>query len=212
MNKLIFITLLFVAFLTNAQTKKPGQTKAAKTPTVEPAPDTVVVEEVREDFPTEFKVYSKPAKPKKQRMKLCINLVSPDSILNYCVNDSLLNNPEVTKILFEQKEQDTTYTLVYVAAFTKDPNRPECAAGKEVKLFFLRWNTVRNKAVVRQKYIESCQKTVTRLTREPIEEWDGQTPLQVSYHRGDAFNTLTFDPKNYKLGLQTVNDMDGKKE
>jgi hypothetical protein len=201
--------LLFAATLVTAQTKKPAPGKAAKTPTVQPK-DTVVVTEEPETLPTEFKVYSKRSKTKKERMKLCLNLINGDSILNYCVNDSLLNDPENTKILFQEKTTDSTYFLVYVGAFTKDPNRMECSAGREVKLFFVRASLKTNKAIVKQKYIESCQKTITRMNREPIDTWDGQSVLKVSYHRGSVFHDVIFDPQNYRAGLQSISDAENK--
>jgi hypothetical protein len=211
MKNYIFIGFLFLCFSISAQTKKPVPGKKPAKPEVA-VKDSVVepVEEV-EPFPTEFTVYTKRSKTKKQRMKLCINLVHGDSILNYCMNDSLLRDPEVKKILFQKEVSDTTYVLVYAQTFTKDPELPECSAGREAKLFFIRWNTVQNKAIVKQKYIESCYKTITRMGKEPvIENWDGQTPLKISYHRGTHFHDITFDPQNYLLGIQSSGDLDAR--
>ena len=140
-------------------------------------------------------------------MKLCVNLVSSGTIFNYCINDSICRDPEVSKILFETKQGDSTYVLVYVRAFSKPDDKPACDAGKEVKLFFVRWNTVTNKALVKIKTVESCMRGITNMTKESLDEWDKTSPFIFKYHKGaQNFIDLKFDPQNFLLGLQSVGD------
>jgi len=210
MYKIIPFFLLLSLFA-GAQTKKPVQKKPneAVQDTVVP-PDTTATEAVEADpLPNEFKVYTKKPKTKDGRMKLCLNLVSGDSIFNYCMNDSVLRDPEVSKILFEQKNGDSTYVLVHVQAFSKPKDKPSCDAGKEQKLFFVRWNTKTNKAIVKQKYFESCMKGITNMSKEPVANWDATSVLTVNYYRGGInFMEFTFDPKQYMLGFQTKDELD----
>jgi len=208
MYKFILVGLFFISTLLQAQTKKPPiKTKTAKADSI--ALDSIAhIPDPAEVKPTEFIVYTK--RSKKQKTKLCINLVSQDSILNYCVSDSVLHDPEFYKILFEAKDQDSTYSLVYVRAFTKDPDRQECYSGKEVKLYFVRWNTTTNKATVRSKYIQSCRKGITTMSKEPIETWTPPEPLVINYNVGQDFIELKFDPKNYRAGLQATKEIESK--
>lgn len=203
----LLIIALFFASLAQAQTKKP--TPNAKTKAVK---DTVrkdssaLVKEIEAPLPRAFKVYSKKPRTKTERMKLCLNLVSPDTVLNYCVNDSICKDPEVSKVLFQQKQGDSTYVLVYVQAFSKPLDKPDCDAGKELKLFFVRWNTKTNKALVKQKSFESCMKGITNMTKEPVANWDQSSVLIIKYYKTDNFLELKFDPQNYLLGLQSASD------
>lgn len=212
MYKLI-ITALLLASLANAQTKKSSQNPKSKEvvsdSTVADTASTLKEEDV--ELPREFKVYSRKPRSKAERMKLCLNLVSEENVLNYCVNDSICKDPEVAKILFEQKQGDSTFVLVHVQAFSKAADKPECDAGKEVKLFFVRWNTKSNKAIVKQKNVESCMKVITNMSREPISNWDGVSVLTVNYHRGgDNFIEIKFDPQRYQQGIQSSNDTEPK--
>jgi hypothetical protein len=209
MYRLLILALLF-AGVTNAQTKKPApatsKTKpgAVKKDSVKKE-EPVVLEEV--PIPKEFAVYTKKPRTKAEKMKLCVNLVSPENIFNYCYTDSICRDPEVSKILFEKKQGDSTYVLVYVRAFSKPADKPSCDAGKEVKLFFIRWHTASNKAVVKAKTVESCMKAITNMTKESIDSWDGASPLVFKYHKGGQNYVETkFDPQNYLLGLQSAND------
>lgn len=208
MVKHLFFALLFVTSLLQAQTKKPSQKNEPVAQQADPLQtDSLVVEEEEDLVIRDFKVYTKRSKLKKEKMKLCLNLVSGDSILNYCVNDSILRDPEVSKVLFQQKAGDSTFVLVYVSAFSKAPDKPECTAGKETKLFFVRWSTQTGKAIVKQRSIESCMRGITNMTIDPIINWSGQSPLVVSYHKGGTtFSELKFDPDHYLLGLQTHSD------
>lgn len=206
MYRLLIITLFLVSFA-QAQTKKPAQANN-KSKVVK---DTVkldsasVVKEEEMKIPREFKVYSKRPKAKTERMKLCLNLVSADTVLNYCVNDSICKDPEVSKILYEQKQGDSTYVLVYVKAFSKPVDKPDCDAGKEVKLFFVRWNTKTNKALVKQKTIESCMKGITNMTEGSILDWDKSSALTFKYYKsGGKFVDLKFDPQQFLLGIQST--------
>jgi hypothetical protein len=208
MYKLIIISLFLTSFA-NAQSKKPLP-KSSKLKAVADSvkvDSAIAVKEEDPKIPREFAVYTKRLKSKTEKIKLCINLVSPDTVFNYCINDSICKDPEVTKILFEQKKSDSTYVLVFVQAFSKPLDKPECDAGKEVKLFFVRWNTKTNKAIVKQKSIESCMRGITNMTKEPIDNWDRVSPLILKYYRaGDKFVELKFDPQNYLLGFQSATD------
>jgi hypothetical protein len=209
MNKGIVITIFCsLSLFITAQVKKPGTAKnpkAENTATVAAA-DTSAPKELEPAVPKEFAVYTKRYKIIKPSLRLCINLVGGDSTLNYCMVDSLVRDPEKYKLLFQKKDADSTFALVYVSAFTKDPERPECVAGKETKLYFIRWNTKTNKAIVKQRYIESCYRTITRLSNENLMDYDGTTPLKLSYNKGSSFIDLTFDPANYKAGIQSAKD------
>jgi len=208
MYKVILVGLFLLGSLLQAQTKKPP-VKGKKTKVDSLALDSIArAAEVPDVKPTEFIVYTK--RSKKQKTKLCINLVSQDSILNYCMSDSVLHDPEFYKILFEARDMDSTYSLVYVRAFTKDPDRQECYSGKEVKLYFVRWNTSTNKATVKSKYIESCRKGITTMSKDPIETWTPEQPLVINYNQGLDFIELRFDPSNYKVGMQSVKEIENK--
>jgi hypothetical protein len=208
MYRLIFISLFLSTFL-QAQTKKTSQKpKAVEVgDTLITDSTNMVVEEPEVIYG--FAVKTKKPKSNKERMKLCVNLINSDStvILNYCVNDSVLRDPEVSKILFQKTQGDSTYTLVYVSAFSKPKDKVECDAGKEIKLIYVRWNTSTNKAIVKQKIIESCMRGIQNMTKEPIVNWDGTSLLIVNYYRGgNDFIDLKFDPQNYLLGLQSIKD------
>ncbi|MCE3259311.1 MAG: hypothetical protein K0S12_952 [Bacteroidetes bacterium] len=155
-----------------------------------------------------FNVTTKyPKKNSKERIQLCINIVNKDTNLLYCTNDSILKEPEVSKVLFEQTKGDTTYMLIYVDAFSKSKSDGGlCNAGKETKLFFARWNIKENKAKWKQKSIASCLKGITNMTKEPIVNWDKSAPLVVSYHRGSTFYDIKFDPQKPELGIQSNNN------
>ena len=206
MNKVFAITLCCVLSLAiTAQVKKPVP---SKTPTAEGASnasvaDTSQPKELEPAIPKEFAVYTKRYKIIKPALRLCINMPGGDSTLNYCVVDSLVRDPENYKVLFQHKDADSTFALIYVSAFTKDPERPECVAGRETKLYFIRWNTTTNKAIVKQRYIESCYRTITRLSDENLMEYDGTRPITISYNKGASFIDLTFDPAKYKAGIQS---------
>lgn len=142
--------------------------------------------------------------PQPQPIQLCINIANKDTNLTYCVNDSLIKDPEVKKLLFEKVVGDTTYMLIFVQAFTKSKSDGGiCNAGKETKLFFVRWNPKTNVAKWKAKYINSCIKTITNMTKEKITSWDNTTVLNVSYHKGSNFYEVKFDPLQPQLGFQT---------
>jgi hypothetical protein len=215
MYRFICIGLLFAATLVNAQTKKPAPKSKNKTAQADSVKkDSVMIaEEEVQSLPDTFKVYTKKSKTGKERTKLCINLVNGDSIFNHCVNDSLVMDPEVTKVLFEKKNADSSYTLIYVRAFSKIKDRPECSrGGKEIKLFFVRLSNTTNKAIVKQKFIHSCLKSITIISKEPIEDWDQQSVMALTYNRGANFIDLKFDPADYKAGLQSPQDAENKPE
>jgi len=209
---ILFIFVICYAGLANAQNKKAPSGKkdlpekaAAIAQTDSLKKDSVKFEEP--PVPREFLVYTK--KPRaKERMKLCINLVSEENVLNYCMNDSLCKDPEVSKILFQQKQGDTLYVLILIDAFTKvnqgnDDGR--CDAGKETKLVFARWHTKSNVAKWKQKNVASCSRGITNMTKEPIANWDGASILTLNYHRGSTFYEIKFDPQQYQLGFQNNN-------
>lgn len=147
-----------------------------------------------------FYVATKRPTKEGDKMKLCINLVARDTNLLYCMVDSVLKDPEYSKVIFQSQKGDTVYTLLHVYAFSKLGGN--CNGEKETKLFFSRWNTVEGKAVWKNKYISSCAKTITNMSKTPIEQWDGKSKLIVEYHRGTNFYEIAFDPEKPELGIQ----------
>lgn len=141
------------------------------------------------------------------KMKLCINLVNKDTNLLYCVVDSICKDPEFGKVIFEKQNGDSVYVLLYVYAFAKSGGN--CNGEKEAKLFFARWNVMEGRAIWKNKYINSCAKTITNMSKTPIEQWDGKTKLIVEYHRGQNFYEIAFDPEHPELGIQ--NNKEGSK-
>ncbi len=196
--------LLFVAFTVNAQTK-PGAARSADKKKPVAIADTAKKEEPKlEEFkvPHEFIVYTR--KMRGQKTKLCVNLISKDSSLHYCINDSITRDPETYQILYEEKRGDTSYVLVFVDAFSKpdaahDDGR--CNAGKETRLFFARWNTKTNQAKWQSKIITSCLRGTTNMSKDAITNWDKASVLTVSYHRASNFIDLSFDPQHPERGL-----------
>ena len=113
MFRFIFIVLFIAAFgIMNGQTKgapanknaaKKAQTAVADSASETPA-DTLDEADLRIKADKQFAVYTKrPKGGKDRRPKLCINLVSPDTTLNHCINDTTCRNPEVFKKLFEKR-------------------------------------------------------------------------------------------------------------
>ena len=204
MYKIVVFLFLFAMSL-NAQTKKPNpKAKPVPVDTSISASDTLDVKGGELKQHHEFGVYTrKPYKPL-NRMKLCINLTSEVSNYNFCINDSICKYPEFANVLFQKKDGDSTFALVLVDAITKTDNKPECDAGHETKIFFVRWNTKTNQASWKQRTISSCMKVVTNMTKEPIKDWDKTSVLKINYHRGGTnFIELKFDPENYHLGFQS---------
>jgi hypothetical protein len=150
--------------------------------------------------------YARTKKPEKgiegDKMKLCINIVSKDTFLTHCVVDSTTRDPEFAKVLFNQQKGDSVYQLIYVYAFSKQGGN--CTGDKESKVMFVRWNTKVNRASWKSKLINSCAKTVTNMTKSPIEDWDGKSRLVIEYHRGSNFYEIAFDPEHPELGLQSA--------
>jgi hypothetical protein len=214
MFKYFFIAFIVTStFFVEAQTKKPNQKKTGakteKKDSVKPDVNIPSYQEIK--VPRSFFVYTKRPKTKADQMQLCINLMYKDSALYQCFNDSICKDPHTTKILFEQLKGDTNYVLVLVDAFTNMKSDPgKCSAGKETKLFFVRWNVKDNKAKWKQKTINSCYKTVTDMTKEPIADWDKTSVLTINYHKGPGFYEVKFDPQNAHLGLQSNKDSEGK--
>lgn len=192
MHRLILLLFVFSSCVSFAQNKKVaapppgGQPVAWESDTLAYSDSALAAaKEAAYIPPREFMVYTKKAKKKTDRTKLCFNLVSRDTVLLYCVNDSICKDPEVSKVLFESQKGDTNYVLVYVDAFTKmGDDYPQCNAGKETKLVFVRWNTKTNKAKWKQKTICSCVRHIENMTKEPILNWDGSTVLVARYYVG----------------------------
>lgn len=212
MHRILVLILVFFSLVATAQKghaakkpARPGKTKpVVDTAFVNPA-DTIDWDEFDIVNEKRFAVYTRRNRGKDRRLRLCVNLVG-DTMYNYCNFDSTCRDPELFKIMFTKKEADTTFILLLVDAFSKAPDRPECAAGRETRLMFFRWNTATNQAVVKQRNVSSCMKGITNMTKTPISEWDGSSVLSVSYHRGSKFLETRFDPSNYRLGLQSVSD------
>jgi hypothetical protein len=154
-----------------------------------------------------FAVYTYKDVKNKNRLQLCINLVNKDTNYRYCVNDSICKDPEKYKILYQKKIADTSYYVIYVFAFSKNPSKPGCAGGKEIKLYFVKWNEKFNTAKFKPITIHSCYKGIENMTKENIEEWSGQTPLKLSIYRGGSdFRDYTFDPQFPQKGFQGESD------
>lgn len=220
MNR-FFLVLLFVFtgfIIAQAQAKpavrtQPGAKKPVKG--VKPAAedtvwknpaDTIDWNDYDVKFERRFTVYTKRQGGKDKRLRLCVN-IPRDTMLNYCYVDSLCRDPERFKILFEKRDADTTYILLFVEAFSKPADKPACDGGRETKLMFFRWSMSANKAIVRQRNIISCMRGIEAMGHTSAYDWNGEEPLVVDYFRpGKNFVTVKFDPANYKLGLQSVTD------
>jgi hypothetical protein len=172
---------------------------------------------IRKAFRTAYKkrnntFYVRTKRPTREgdKMRLCINLVHKDTNLLYTVVDSVMKDPEYGKVIFEKQKGDTNYVLLHVYAFSKLGGN--CNGEKEQKLFFARWNVIEGRAIWKNKYINSCAKTITNMTKTPIEQWDGKSKLVVEYHRGTSFYEIAFDPEHPELGIQNNKDGGNKKE
>lgn len=203
-----FIFLMLIATSAFSQTKKanPKSNNVAKDTSALVALKSDTMSDLEKEIRAErkFGVYTRKAKCTDNKMRLCVQLTSPKSVFELCVADSACKYPEKYKILFEKQQGDTNYVLVHVEGFSKEVDMPTCNAGKEIKLFYFRWNTSTNKAIWKQRTISSCVKNVTNMTKEPIGNWDGKSVLTLNYYRGgSAFIELKFDPDNYLLGFQS---------
>ena len=123
-----------------------------------------------------------------------MNIVCKDTNLVYCINDSIVLEPELYKVLYEKREKDSIYMLIFIEAYSKSKNdNGMCNSGRESKLFFTRWNIKTNGAKWKSKNIRSCVKGITLLGgKEQINEWNKSTPLVVKYHRADFFYEIKF--------------------
>jgi hypothetical protein len=154
-----------------------------------------------------------PAKGTAGKTELCMNLVSKDTNLTYCINDSICKEPEDYKILFQKQNGDSIHMLIFVDAYSKSKNdQGLCSSGHETKLFFTRWNVKTNSARWKIKNVRSCLKGITLLGKDPFAEWDKTSPLIVKYHRADFFYEIKFDPAHPELGIQSVKDEPKKEE
>lgn len=156
-----------------------------------------------------FRVYTKRPNPKKKddKMQLCINIVAKDTNLVYSMNDTIIKDPEVFKLLFNKTIGDTVYQLIYVDAYSKTGGA--CSGGHETKVWFVRWNAPAGKAIWKAKTISSCYKTITNMTKQDPLTWDGKSPLLFSYNKGSQFIDVTFDPEKCKQGFQTGDAANG---
>lgn len=155
-----------------------------------------------------FKVYTKRSKKPNEPLKLCINITAKDTNYLHSINDSIVKDPEVAKLLFDKTIGDTTYMLIYIDSYTKLASKPACAGGKETKFYYVKWVVGKSKPVFKAKTIASCYKGVTNMTKTPVLEWDKQSILTASYHKGSNFVDITFDPANPQKGLQSTKDGD----
>ena len=155
-----------------------------------------------------------PEKGKSGPTRLCMNIVCKDTNLVYCINDSIVLEPETNKVLFEKRVGDSVYMLVFVEAYSKSKNdNGLCNSGRETKLFFARWNVKTNSAKWKSKNVRSCIKGITLMgPKEQLMEWDKATPLTVKYHRADFFYEIKFDPASPQLGIQSVKDENAEKK
>lgn len=144
-------------------------------------------------------------KTKQPPIQLCINLANKDTNLTYCVNDSILKDPEIKKVVFEKAIGDTTYMLIFLQAFTKSKSDGGvCNSGKEQRLYFVKWNPKTNVAKWKAKNVNSCIKTITNMGKQKFTEWDKASVLNISYHKGSNFYEFKFDPDQPQLGFQKV--------
>jgi hypothetical protein len=217
--KKIFL-LVFISSFALAQNKpaaksppagKPGESVKKtdeKDQQGEAVQDTIDPRETEAKSAEKFAVFTKRAMySRDKKMRLCISLAGYGKTVNYCVVDSFCKDPENARILFERLEADTTYLLVYVDAVTKQPDKAACDAGHETKLVFLKWNIMRNKVNGKGRVISSCMRAITNMTKFPIADWDGSSPLVVEYHKGQMnFVEARFDPENFKAGIQSAHN------
>jgi hypothetical protein len=149
-----------------------------------------------------------PPKGKTGPVQLCMNIVSKDTNLVYCIKDSIIRDPEVSKVLFEKQVKDTMYMLIFIDAFNKSKtDGGVCNGGHESKLFFTRWNTKTNNAKWKVKNVASCEKSITLMSKNPIKDWDRSSgPLDIKYNRSLFFYEIRFDPEHPELGIQTLKD------
>ncbi len=144
-------------------------------------------------------------KTKQPPIQLCINLANKDTNLTYCVNDSILKDPEIKKVVYEKVIGDTTYMLIFLQAFTKSKSDGGvCNSGKEQRLYFVKWHPKTNVAKWKAKNVNSCIKTITNMGKQKFTEWDKTSILNISYHRGSNFYEYKFDPDQPQLGMQKV--------
>ncbi|MGZ3931665.1 MAG: hypothetical protein ACXVP0_10000 [Bacteroidia bacterium] len=148
--------------------------------------------------------YVRTVRPKKagEHMQLCINIVTKDTNLTYCVPDSACKDPELAKVMYQKQVGDTVYVLVLVDAFAKSGGA--CNGQHETKIVYARWHPKENKAIWRAKKIASCATTITNMSKTPVNEWDGKSMLEISYNKGSAFTDLFFDPDHPEKGIQNT--------
>jgi hypothetical protein len=211
MIRFIIILCCFMSF-GFAQTKAPkGSAKKASGdelgyPLINPG-DTIDGDELLIMEERKFTAYNKRPKTGKDRsLKFCMQLVKDTAVIRKCFNDSLTKNPETFKTIFEKQDGDTNYVLVLVDAFSKPVDKPGCDTGKETKLYFVKWNLKKNRAVWKPKTVGSCMRGVTLMSNVKIADWDQSEPLRLEYHKGSSFYQVMFDPNNYKVGVQAVTD------
>lgn len=152
---------------------------------------------------TIVEAYSTKPKDKTQMMQLCLKLKNGKDSLVYCSKDSTCKEPEKAVVLHEAKKGDSTFVLILVQAFTKTKGL-ECLGGIERKLYFVSWHPASQQGKWKSKYINSCVKTITDMSKPPIEEWDKNSSLIINYHRGTGFYEMTYDPQKPELGLQAT--------
>lgn len=136
-----------------------------------------------------------------------LTLVDGSDKVDYTWNDTTMRDPETTKILFEKQKGDTLYALLYIATFSKVATTSangKCVAGKEKRLFFVKWSRSNNQAKWKNKSIESCLLNVTLMSNETeISSWDKSSPLVIKTHKANAFVDLTFDPSVFWEGIHS---------
>lgn len=145
--------------------------------------------------------------PAKKTKANVLTLVDGSDKVDYTWNDTTMRDPETTKVLFEKQKGDTLYALLYVATFSKvttTSSNGKCVAGKEKRLFFVKWSRTNNQAKWKNKSIESCLLNVTLMSNEnEITSWDKSSPLLIKTHKANAFVDLTFDPSLFWEGIRS---------
>jgi hypothetical protein len=138
-----------------------------------------------------------------------LTLVDGKEKVDYTWNDTITRDPETTKVLFEKQKGDTLYALLYISTFSKVATTSangRCVAGKEKRVFFVKWARKTNQAKWKNKCVESCLLNVTNMTtEETITTWDKKTELVFKTLKANEFVDLSFDPNKFWEGLKSSN-------
>jgi hypothetical protein len=137
-----------------------------------------------------------------------LTLLNGKEQINYTWNDTIVRQPEKTIVLFEEQKNDTLYALLYISTFSKVTTtsaNARCFAGKEKRVFFVKWSRKDNQAKWKNKCVESCLLSVTNMTKdETISSWDKKSELVFKTLKANTFVDLVFNPSRFWEGLKSV--------